>query len=147
LKWKNIAVGLCLWMAYTLCSAAYSTINPFFPQIVSGLCSFTTLREGGGLITHHNIIEGACYSHVEILRGHAAIHMWPLRHTTIHSSTNSPPPPSPPPPPPPPPHTHQSSSLLVLRISLTYKYTKSTSYIATSTCVLCQFPGFHSLAI
>ena len=34
-KWKNIVVCLCLWMAYTLCNAAYSIINPFFPQVVS----------------------------------------------------------------------------------------------------------------
>ena len=34
-KWKNVFVCLCLWMAYTLCNAAYSIINPFFPQIVS----------------------------------------------------------------------------------------------------------------
>jgi hypothetical protein len=35
LKWKNIAVCLCLLMAYTLCNTAYSIINPFFPQVVS----------------------------------------------------------------------------------------------------------------
>lgn len=32
---KKIMVTAFLWMAYTLCSMAYSTINPFFPQIVS----------------------------------------------------------------------------------------------------------------
>lgn len=34
-KWRNVAVAVCLWLAYTLCSVAYSTINPFFPQKVS----------------------------------------------------------------------------------------------------------------
>ena len=33
-KWKNAAVALCLWLTYMLCGMAYSTINPFFPQIV-----------------------------------------------------------------------------------------------------------------
>lgn len=33
-NWKNVVVGLCLWLAYTFCNVAYSTINPFFPGIV-----------------------------------------------------------------------------------------------------------------
>ena len=33
-KWRNVVVVVCLWLAYTLCSAAYSIINPFFPQEV-----------------------------------------------------------------------------------------------------------------
>ena len=33
-KWKNAIVALCLWFTYMLCGVAYSTINPFFPQIV-----------------------------------------------------------------------------------------------------------------
>ena len=32
---KNVMVCLFLWIAYTLCNVAYSTINPFFPQVVS----------------------------------------------------------------------------------------------------------------
>ncbi len=31
---EKIVLLVFLWMAYTLCSMAYSTINPFFPQIV-----------------------------------------------------------------------------------------------------------------
>ena len=34
IKWRNVVVAVCLWLAYTLCSAAYSIINPFFPQEV-----------------------------------------------------------------------------------------------------------------
>lgn len=33
-NWKNITVATCLWLVYTLCSVAYSIINPFFPGIV-----------------------------------------------------------------------------------------------------------------
>ena len=32
---RNIILCLFLWIAYTLCNLAYSTINPFFPQVVS----------------------------------------------------------------------------------------------------------------
>ncbi len=31
----NIAVVVCLWIAYVMCNAAYSMILPFFPKIVS----------------------------------------------------------------------------------------------------------------
>ena len=34
---KEVIVCLSLWIAYTLINIAYSTINPFFPQIVSYL--------------------------------------------------------------------------------------------------------------
>ena len=33
-KWRDIVVAVCLWLAYTLCNAAYSIIHPFFPQEV-----------------------------------------------------------------------------------------------------------------
>ena len=33
-KWKKMLVCLCLWMAYSLCTAAFSIVNPFFPQTV-----------------------------------------------------------------------------------------------------------------
>ena len=36
-NWRNIVVVVCLWSAYLLCNVAYSTINPFFPQVVSGI--------------------------------------------------------------------------------------------------------------
>ena len=32
---KNLIVCLCMWILYFLCCMAYSTINPFFPQVVS----------------------------------------------------------------------------------------------------------------
>ena len=34
---KNLIVCLCMWILYFLCCMAYSTINPFFPQVVSEL--------------------------------------------------------------------------------------------------------------
>lgn len=33
--WKNIAIMICLWIAYLLCSASYSLIGPFFPKKVN----------------------------------------------------------------------------------------------------------------
>ena len=38
-KYKGVIVALCLWLAYTLCNAAYSTIKPFFPQKVCSTAS------------------------------------------------------------------------------------------------------------
>ena len=34
-NWRRVAAIVFLWTAYLLCNAAYSTINPFFPQVVS----------------------------------------------------------------------------------------------------------------
>ena len=34
LNGKNVALFVCLWVAYFLCSMAYSIIGPFFPQEV-----------------------------------------------------------------------------------------------------------------
>ena len=34
-NWRRILAIMCLWTAYVLCSAAYSLMNPFFPQVVS----------------------------------------------------------------------------------------------------------------
>ena len=31
---KNLAVFVCLWLAYLMCSAAYSIIAPIFPREV-----------------------------------------------------------------------------------------------------------------
>ena len=33
--WKKVVVVTSLWIAYLLCTTAYSVINPFFPQVVS----------------------------------------------------------------------------------------------------------------
>ena len=34
LSWKNIVAIVCLWIAYFLCAAGFSTIAPFFPDEV-----------------------------------------------------------------------------------------------------------------
>ena len=33
-NWRNVFAAVCLWIAFTLCSAAFSMIAPFFPQEV-----------------------------------------------------------------------------------------------------------------
>lgn len=33
-SWKHLLISSCLWIAFLLCSMAYSTMNPFFPQEV-----------------------------------------------------------------------------------------------------------------
>ncbi len=37
IDWKNVFAAVCLWIAFTLCSAAFSMIAPFFPQEVATL--------------------------------------------------------------------------------------------------------------
>ena len=34
INWKTVFAAVCLWIAFTLCSAAFSMIAPFFPQEV-----------------------------------------------------------------------------------------------------------------
>lgn len=33
-NWKGIMASVCLWIAYFLCAAGFSTIGPFFPDEV-----------------------------------------------------------------------------------------------------------------
>ena len=35
LDWKNLGASLCLWIGFFLCDACYSSIGPFFPDVVS----------------------------------------------------------------------------------------------------------------
>ena len=34
-NWRNVLVLVCLWIAFSLCTAAFSLMTPFFPKEVS----------------------------------------------------------------------------------------------------------------
>ena len=36
-NWRNVLAAACLWIAFMLCSAAFSIIGPFFPEEVCSL--------------------------------------------------------------------------------------------------------------
>ena len=38
-NWRNVLVLVCLWIAFSLCTAAFSLMTPFFPKEVQLQCS------------------------------------------------------------------------------------------------------------
>ena len=59
-NWRNVLVLVCLWIAFSLCTAAFSLIAPFFPKEVA--CILTDLARASLWLYYTDCASHAVYS-------------------------------------------------------------------------------------